>query len=274
MEKAESLSDYAVSSYTPTIRALMDDTRPPTNSFKMMVVIQPEAPDQQPLPWTHKELRQIEAHVPDKESLIKLLHGSVKEVISHLPTASIAHFACHGQQNWRNPLESALSLYDDQLKVSQIMQQSMPNASLAFLSACETAMGDENLPDEVIHLGATLLFTGFHGVVATLWCVILVGSRLRRCSDHFSGLFMMPMALILRMPSTNIFLQVMRLDRIPHKQLEPSMLSASCAPKRFLSYVGYPLFIWEGDSWRETAILSPTSPCFKFRTIIFPAQLL
>ena len=34
----------------------------------------------------------------------------------------------------------------------------MPDASLAFLSACETAMGDENLPDEGIHLGSTLLF--------------------------------------------------------------------------------------------------------------------
>jgi len=51
------------------------------------------------------------------------------------------------------------------------MQQSMPNASLAFLSACETAMGNENLPDEVIHLGSTLLFAGFHGVIATMWWV-------------------------------------------------------------------------------------------------------
>ena len=42
-------------------------------------------------------------------------------------------------------------------------------ASLAFLSASETAMGDGNLPDEVIHLGATFLFAGFRGVVATMW---------------------------------------------------------------------------------------------------------
>ena len=87
----------------------------------------------------------------------------------HLPTASIAHFACHGHQNTQNPLESGLLLQDGQLKVSQIMQQSIPNASLAFLSACETAMGDENLPDEMIHLGATLLFSGFRGVIATMW---------------------------------------------------------------------------------------------------------
>ena len=97
-----------------------------------------------------------------------MVHGTVEEVVSHLPKASIAHFACH-EQNTQNPFDSALLLQDGQLKISQIMQQSMQNASLAFLSACETAMGYENLPDESIHLGAALLFAGFHGVVATMW---------------------------------------------------------------------------------------------------------
>jgi CHAT domain-containing protein len=134
----------------------------------MMVVIQPDTPDQTPLPCTFDELRKIESHVSSKD-LVRLVRASVKETISHLPTVSMAHFACHAQQNAQNPLESSLLLQDGQLKVSQIMQQSMPNASLAFLSACETAQGDENLPDEVIHLGATLLFAGFRGVVATMW---------------------------------------------------------------------------------------------------------
>jgi CHAT domain-containing protein len=98
-----------------------------------------------------------------------LVRGSVEEVVSYLPKASIAHFACHGQQNTQNPFDSALLLQDGQLKISQIMQQSMPNTSLAFLSACETATGHQNLPDESIHFGAALLFAGFRGVVATMW---------------------------------------------------------------------------------------------------------
>jgi CHAT domain-containing protein len=134
----------------------------------MMAVIQPDTPGQKSLPCTLEELRKIELHVRDK-ALVRLVPGFVEEVIAHLPAISVAHFACHGQQDIQNPLESALLLQDGQLKVSQIMQQSMPNASLAFLSACETAMGDENLPDEVIHLGSTLLFAGFRGVVATMW---------------------------------------------------------------------------------------------------------
>jgi hypothetical protein len=37
------------------------------------------------------------------------------------------------------------------------------------LSACHTAVGDEETPDEVIHLAAGLQFSGFKSVVGTLW---------------------------------------------------------------------------------------------------------
>jgi CHAT domain-containing protein len=163
----ESVFDYVVSSYTPTITAILPAPPPPSNSFKMVVVVQPDT-----LPYTIQELQKIQAHVPS-ECIVELgvpgTPASVEEVISHLSTASMVHFACHGLQDTHNPLNSALVLEDGELTVSRIMQQSMPNALLAFLCACETASGDENLPDEAIHLGATLLFAGFRGVIATMW---------------------------------------------------------------------------------------------------------
>jgi CHAT domain-containing protein len=141
----------------------------------MLVAIQPDQP-QVPgfgaLEYTAHELKKIEDHLPT-DWLVRLgipgAPASVQTVLSHLPTVSIAHFACHGEQNMQSPLDSALILQDGRLKVSQIMQQPLQNASLAVLSACQTAMGDEKLPDEVIHLAATLFFAGFHGVVATMW---------------------------------------------------------------------------------------------------------
>ena len=155
----------------PTLSPVNSDVTPPTEPFKMLAVIQPTTPDLKSLPCTVDELRRIETHVP-KDSLVTLLNGSVNDVISQRPAISIAHFACHGQTE-RNPLESALILEDGPLTVSQLMEQrqrqSMPKASLAFLSACETAMGDENLPDELIHLGSALLFAGFREVIATMW---------------------------------------------------------------------------------------------------------
>ncbi|KAJ6522099.1 hypothetical protein DFH09DRAFT_938562 [Mycena vulgaris] len=43
------------------------------------------------------------------------------------------------------------------------------HVGLAVLRACQTAMGDEKLPDEAVHLAASLLFAGFRSVVATMW---------------------------------------------------------------------------------------------------------
>jgi len=132
-----------------------------------MVVIQ-----SQDLSSTRKELQNIEQHAPD-DSLIKLgipgMSASVETVAAHLSNMSIVHFACHGIQNRLQPLNSGLKLQDGILYVSRIMKEHMPNGSLAFLSACETAMGDENLPDEAMSLAGSLFFCGFRYVVATMW---------------------------------------------------------------------------------------------------------
>jgi CHAT domain-containing protein len=171
---AISVSDYVMSSYVPTIGSLLrtlsgSPTAHPTCStslFEMMVVIQ------QGLPCAKKELQNIADHVLN-QCLVKLgvpgAPATVDKVVSHLSAVSIAHFACHGEQNKKNPLESSPILEDGRLKITRIMHESTPNALLAFLCACETAMGDKDLPDEAMHLGATLLFAGFCGTVATMW---------------------------------------------------------------------------------------------------------
>jgi CHAT domain-containing protein len=133
----------------------------------MMVVIQSKE-----LPSTQIELKKIEQHVPN-DSLIRFgipgFPASIETVASCLSDVSIAHFACHGKQNLLKPLESWLKLEDGFLFVSRIMKQPMPNGSLAFLCACDTAIGDENLPDEAMSLAASLLFSGFRHVIATMW---------------------------------------------------------------------------------------------------------
>ena len=164
----ECASDYIISSYTPTISALLTpDPTPSTKPFKMMVVIQSKE-----LSSTQKELKRIEQHVSN-DSLIRLgISGSpasVETVATHLSEVSIAHFACHGKQNPFQPLESGLKLEDGFLFVSRIMKEHMPNGSLAFLCACDTAVGDEKLPDEAMSLAASLLFSGFQHVIATMW---------------------------------------------------------------------------------------------------------
>ncbi|KDR78250.1 hypothetical protein GALMADRAFT_138368 [Galerina marginata CBS 339.88] len=164
----ECASDYMVSSYTPTVGSLLSpDPTPIFEPFKMMVVIQSHG-----LPSTKTELAKIEQYVP-KDSLIALgipgRTASVEAVASRLSDVSMVHFACHGTQDQSKPLDSGLKLEDGMLLVSRIMKEPLPNGSLAFLSACETAMGAEKLPDEAMSLAASLLFAGFRHVIATMW---------------------------------------------------------------------------------------------------------
>lgn len=86
--------------------------------------------------------------------------ATVDHVRTRLAETSIVHLACHGQQDLKEPLESGFLLQDGKLTVAQLMVLSLPSAFLAFLSACETAKGDANQPDQAIHLAVTMLYTG------------------------------------------------------------------------------------------------------------------
>jgi CHAT domain-containing protein len=82
--------------------------------------------------------------------------------------AHILHLACHGQQA-DSPLDSAILLSDGRLTIQDLMSIRLPDAVLAFLSACQTARGSEDLPDQAVHLAASMLFCGFRSVIGTMW---------------------------------------------------------------------------------------------------------
>ena len=170
-QSMECAANYFISSYTPTVGALL--AHPPVTSgltntpFKMMVVIQTRE-----LSSTRQELENIQKYVSSDALITFGVPGAVaniETVASHLSDASIVHFACHGKQDRLKPLNSGLKLDDGVLQISRIMKERSLHGSLAFLCACETAMGDENHPDEAMSLGASLLFSGFHSVIATMW---------------------------------------------------------------------------------------------------------
>ena len=66
---------------------------------------------------------------------------------------------------------SAFALYDGPLSLADLMVTTADNAELAFLSACQTAVGDEKIPEESVHLAAGMLVVGFKGVIATMWSI-------------------------------------------------------------------------------------------------------
>jgi CHAT domain-containing protein len=139
-------SDYVVSSYTPTLAALLDSPINAATQFKITAVIEPHAPNCFLLPGARAELNKISERVPD-QWLTSLVNTTVETARIHLRDSSIVHFACHGVQDLQHPLDSGLILSDGRLKVSEIMRRpesdhvldARKSMSLAFLSACETA---------------------------------------------------------------------------------------------------------------------------------------
>lgn len=77
----------------------------------------------------------------------------------------------HGIQKYDEPFNPAILMRDHPLSLLDITQMDLSRHECAFLSACDTAVGDYDTPDEVIHLAAGLQFAVVKSGVGTLWRV-------------------------------------------------------------------------------------------------------
>jgi tetratricopeptide (TPR) repeat protein len=172
-------SDYAVSSYTPTVSTLLraQAQAPSVRSTDVDMLLVGEDSAKNPAMsklWNVRtELTCVESIATAKrfghtiETIAR--EATVERVTERIKTVHFAHLACHGLQHRTNALESGFYLNDDKLTISKLMELHLDHPWLAYLSACETAKGDAEQPDQVMHLAAAMLFAGFKHVVATMW---------------------------------------------------------------------------------------------------------
>ncbi|KZV76187.1 hypothetical protein PENSPDRAFT_747881 [Peniophora sp. CONT] len=146
--------------------------RPPPSRPNVLVVAQPETPGYAALPHTRHESERISNVLTNSTPTILMdKAATVVNTTAALRMCTWVHLACHGYQDTQDPTQSAFALVDRPLTLSALMGATADNAELAFLSACETAVGDENNPEESVHLAAGMLAVGFKGVVATMWSI-------------------------------------------------------------------------------------------------------
>jgi CHAT domain-containing protein len=170
----ESISDYVVSSYTPTLTALLGQERSSGGSFHLLTVALPFAPYAQyaRLPGTEKEVARIQS-LATGLSPVTLVgeDATVQRVVDGMEASDWIHLACHGEQVISNAMASGLLLHDKRLELSEMIKMALPRADFAFLSACQTAVGDEKLAEESVHLASGMLFAGYRGLIATMWSI-------------------------------------------------------------------------------------------------------
>jgi CHAT domain-containing protein len=181
--REECAADYVVSSYTPSLSALIKSRQGfdpiPRNKIQALLVAEGNIPGFEPLHNVNEEARIISDLVTSSMGSVQLTSQigacdtSGAALLERLSGIHALHLACHGHQA-PDPLESSFMLRDGPLTIAALMRLDLPHAVLAFLSACETAKVDEARPEQAVHLAASMLFCGFRSVIATMWCVGLV----------------------------------------------------------------------------------------------------
>jgi CHAT domain-containing protein len=172
-------SDYVVSSYTPTLTALLraqqssPSFRKHEAQLNLIGVTKTQFIKSPILRYVKDEICHVRTAAENESVAINAQYMDDTAVVTHVAEAfkgaNLAHLACHGIQHPDNALSSGFYLSDGSLTVSHLMDLDLKDAFFAFLSACETAKGDKNQPDQTVHLAAAMLFVGFRSVVATMW---------------------------------------------------------------------------------------------------------
>ncbi|MDX6295214.1 MAG: hypothetical protein QOH50_4289 [Kribbellaceae bacterium] len=177
-EAGLSVLDRVISSYTPTLRALLEATSAPATDpakadaeSRMLVVAVPDAAGQTPLPNVAREVDLLATLFPgDRSTVLRGAAATRTRVREELGRHRWAHFSCHGHQDMTDPSNGGLLLHDGTLTVQNIGAGTY-QGEFAFLSACKTATGGLDLADELITPAAALQYAGYRQVVATLWSV-------------------------------------------------------------------------------------------------------
>ncbi|MFD8818844.1 CHAT domain-containing protein, partial [Streptomyces sp. NPDC059627] len=182
------VADRVISSYTPTLRSLIASRQPPAAPGdsgeaarrSLLTVCVPRLPGRPRLRHAAREVRAVRAAQPpggENGSLVMAGRGAtLARVTAELHRYRGLLFVGHSVQSPSDPGRTALYTQDGPLTMREIAALRLRTADLAYLSSCESALGDLTLPDEALSLAGALQIAGFRQVVASLWSVLDAGA--------------------------------------------------------------------------------------------------
>ncbi|PLB48631.1 hypothetical protein P170DRAFT_407300 [Aspergillus steynii IBT 23096] len=181
-DSKRSTSDYVVSSYIPTLKALqyarekdLQYLREPNT--RMLITAMPRTVGLNPL-GTGKEVQLIRKAVQGSSSIVPstLTQPSKAEVLQEISKCALVHFACHGIPDTKHPEQGSLflgastALEPERLTIQELSNMRHDLGQIAYLSACSTAENASvDLANEAIHIASAFQLLGFPHVIGTLW---------------------------------------------------------------------------------------------------------
>jgi CHAT domain-containing protein len=178
---AETVLDRVMSSYAPSIKAIIYSRRRTAPVVKLSVPEQAVVVDMQDTPG-YSSLHFATKEVAVVCNLCKLMGlepikpgRRKRDIIPHLSKSKIFHFAGHGRTDNTDPSQSQLLTEDwatDSFTVATLLDMNIRGSApfMAYLSACGTGqIKNERFFDESIHLISAAQLAGFRHVIGTLW---------------------------------------------------------------------------------------------------------
>ncbi|KAB5588020.1 Aromatic di-alanine and TPR containing protein [Ceratobasidium theobromae] len=171
-------SDYVVSSYAPTLTTLLTPAAGPVaqrKHNKILVIAVENSPIGIGLSNTKNELKIIKGHASSLNWQLESRldnDATTDNVMQSLQNSQWVHWASHATQGTMDLTKTGFGMSDGLLSLDRVFTIPYATRGMAFLSACQTAQRDPNLPYECDNLASGMIRAGFPDVIATMWSIM------------------------------------------------------------------------------------------------------
>ena len=160
-------SDVYVSSYTPTLSALIASREHNTQASSPIALLVAQPSPSPPGAWPHAEA------IHDLVPVTSLSAGDTTPdtVLDGLQRHQFACVAHRVELKPGNPFAAAVRFPNgESFTLLDIVRSRYPDGQSALLSGSRTAeLTKGSIPDEALHLAAAMQFSGFRSVIGTMW---------------------------------------------------------------------------------------------------------
>jgi CHAT domain len=157
----DSVLDRVAFSYAPNLRSLIPASEPQDARRLRQLLVVKTFDNDSPERW-----------IPGYPTTVLSGAGATPERVAEaLHRHAYVHVSAHGSQDAANPSTGHIKLTRGELRLGDLRPGQYPGGRFAFLSACDTAAGGENLSDEMITLATAFQYAGFRQVIGATWPV-------------------------------------------------------------------------------------------------------
>ena len=162
--------DLYITSYTPTLSALIASRKPDSNTQTpappTLLFAQPSPSP--PGAWSDE---QVIRNLKLKATSLNPGNTSLATVLDGLQRHRFACIAYNGELNTERPFETSIRFFNGgYLTLLDFVRSHHPVGEFALLPGSHTAeLTEGSIPDEALHLSAAVQYSGYRSVIGTLW---------------------------------------------------------------------------------------------------------